>query len=33
MAVVAQHPSELLVGHELTVEPDGQLVTLPDGYV
>jgi len=33
VAVVAQHPSWLVVGHELVLVPVGQLETLPDGYV
>ena len=33
MAVVEQHPSWLLLEHELVLEPDGQLETLPAGYV
>jgi hypothetical protein len=31
MAVVAQHPSSLVLGHELVLAPVGQVVTLPDG--
>jgi hypothetical protein len=33
MAVVEQHPSWLLLGHELVLIPVGQVVTLPAGYV
>ncbi len=33
IAVVEQHPSSLVLGQELVLMPDGQLVTLPAGYV